>query len=484
MPAQQWICASGAIGREMDWREAEIIFSIFAHEDFALWLDASDTTHPMGRYSYIGVRPFEKIIIHAPTTEKNADPFNHVKNKLAAYQENWHGLPNHLPPFRGGAAGFFAYDLGRALENLPARICTNKTPDLAIGLYDLILAFDHQQKRSFLFSSGFPKTTIAARTAHALARADAIEEKIKHLPPSLARPDTPTPPLAQKVKSDISPAAYQKNVQKIIDAIHAGEIFQANLSQRFTATLNAADSDFAFYQRLRRTAPAPMSAFARYGDMALLSASPERFLSCAQNQIETRPIKGTAPRHPDPAQDKAARTALLADPKERAENIMIVDLLRSDLSRSCQPHSISVAQLCALESFSTVHHLVSTLRGTLAQNQTPLDALRAAFPGGSISGAPKIRAMEIIDALEPHKRGAYCGALGYIGFDGTMDTNILIRTAIVQNKKVQFQVGGGITAHSQPQAEYLETLAKAQGILAALGCAPIEAEAEAESRAI
>jgi para-aminobenzoate synthetase component 1 len=247
-----------------------------------------------------------------------------------------------------------------------------------------------------------------------------------------------------------------------------GEIFQANIAQRFHGCLDPADSGFGYYQRLRRFSPAPFSAFAVYENWSLASASPERFLHCAHGAIESRPIKGTRPRGATPALDAQIAADLLASSKDRAENTMIVDLLRNDLAKNCRDGSIEVPQLCALEKFSNVHHLVSTIRGTLRPDTSPLEALRDSFPGGSITGAPKIQAMGVIAELEPHARGPYCGAIGYVGFDGQMDTNILIRSAVIKGRDVYFHAGGGIVADSETGAEYNETLDKASGLVAAL----------------
>ncbi len=255
----------------------------------------------------------------------------------------------------------------------------------------------------------------------------------------------------------------------MVRAILDGDVFQANLAQCFQATLNAHDTALAYYRRLRRESPAPFAAFACFDGFSLASASPERFLRSHNGSIETRPIKGTRPRGKTPAEDNAIAAQLLASEKDRAENVMIVDLLRNDLAKSCADHSISVPELCVLESFSNVHHLVSTVRGTLRDDKTALDALKASFPGGSITGAPKIRAMHLIAARESCRRAPSYGSLGYIGFDGAMDSNIVIRTAIVKDGDIRFHAGGGIVADSHPQAEYTETLNKARGLMAALG---------------
>lgn len=487
---QQWVCNSGAVVRELAWRDPEVIFSAFAHQDFALWLDSSDGAHQASYHSYICLSPYKTLCVkNGQIDGMPVEPFDSIKSELAKTVEKWTDLPEaleaSLPDFRGGAAGFFGYDLAQGLERLPPpktpyAIDDAGLPDLTIGFYDGVLSFNHQQQRCFLISTGFPEQSPANRTACALERADKLTQKISALPHSVTQADQLAPPLARQAVSDVTAEDYKARIQRVIDYIYAGDIFQATLSHRFTAALNPQDSDFDFYRRLRKIAPAPFSAFGRFGDIALLSASPERFISCAHDWAETQPIKGTRPRGATAAEDKALRAALVASAKECAENVMIVDLLRNDLSRSCEAGTMSVPDLCRLESFSTVHHLVSTIRAKLRPDAGPTDVLKAAFPGGSVSGVPKIRAMEIIAELENNLRGPYCGAFGYIGFDGKMDTNILIRTALVKGDEVSFQVGGGITANSQPEAEYFETLDKARGILEALGAELPQDEADTQ----
>jgi para-aminobenzoate synthetase component 1 len=257
-------------------------------------------------------------------------------------------------------------------------------------------------------------------------------------------------------------------VQRVIDYIFAGDIFQANLSQRFQAPMPADLSGFDLYRRLRAINPAPFAAMIKSEDVHIVSASPERFLTLRDGRVETCPIKGTRPRGATPEADRAFAAALLASEKDRAENVMIVDLLRNDLSRVCRDGTVEVPRLCELESFATVFHLVSTVTGILRPGLSAVDLLRACFPGGSITGAPKIRAMEIIAELEPTRRGPYCGSIGYVGFDGAMDSSIAIRTYAIKDGIVAFQAGGGIVADSRPADEYDETLAKARALIAAL----------------
>jgi para-aminobenzoate synthetase component 1 len=270
-----------------------------------------------------------------------------------------------------------------------------------------------------------------------------------------------------ELESSFTRESYLKAVERVREYIFAGDIFQANLSQRFETPLT--EPAWALYRRLRERNPAPFAAFLDFPGVAVLSASPERFLRVdAGGSVETRPIKGTRPRGVGPEHDAALGQALAESPKDRAENLMIVDLMRNDLSRVCAPGSVRVAELFALEQYATVHHLVSTVVGQLAPGADALDLLRAAFPGGSITGAPKLRAMEIIAELEPSRRGVYCGSIGYWSVTGELDTSIAIRTAVARNGRVYFNAGGGVVADSDPADEYQETLDKARGLIDAL----------------
>ena len=269
------------------------------------------------------------------------------------------------------------------------------------------------------------------------------------------------------MKSSFTRAGYLDAVERVREYIFAGDIFQANLSQRFEVASD--ESPWSFYTRLRERNAAPFAAFLDFPEVAVVSASPERFLRVdAERVVETRPIKGTRPRGVGPEHDAALGQALAESAKDRAENLMIVDLMRNDLSRVCAPGSVRVSELFSLERYATVHHLVSTVVGTLASGADAIDLLRAAFPGGSITGAPKLRAMEIIAELEPSRRGVYCGSIGYWSVTGELDTSIAIRTAVFQDGRIYFSAGGGIVADSVPEQEYLETLDKARAMIDAL----------------
>ena len=269
------------------------------------------------------------------------------------------------------------------------------------------------------------------------------------------------------LRSNFTRAAYLDAVARTIEYVYAGDIFQANLSQRLQAPLR--EPPLELYARLRRVNPAPFAAYLDFGDVVVASSSPERFLRVHDGPlVEARPIKGTRPRGISPEHDLLLALSLAESDKDRAENVMIVDLLRNDLSRVCRPGSVRVPELFALEHYATVHHLVSTVVGELAPEHDPADLLRAAFPGGSITGAPKVRAMQIIAELEPTQRAVYCGSIGYWSLSGTLDLSIVIRTCLALGRDVYFQVGGGIVADSDPEQEYRETLDKAAGVIAAL----------------
>jgi para-aminobenzoate synthetase component 1 len=333
---------------------------------------------------------------------------------------------------------------------------------MRFGFYDLIIGFDRQNRQAWIVSTGFPACDDAARNTRAQGR---IETALGYL----ARP-APARQNAQPVTgwaSNFTRDGFVSAVHKTRDYIAQGDIYQANLTQRFTAPLPPHFDPWAFYRNLRATNPAPFSAYLQDGDTVFASSSPERFIQLQNGTLEARPIKGTTARGPTNAEDQARAKALVASEKDRAENVMIVDLLRNDMSRVCQPGSVHVPTLCGLESYASVHHLTSVVQGQIQTGLGPVDVIKACFPGGSITGAPKIRAMDIITELEQVARGVYCGAIGYIGFDGNMDLNIAIRTAIIGAGHAVVQAGGGITLLSDPQAEYDETLTKADRLFAA-----------------
>ena len=370
-------------------------------------------------------------------------------------------------PFAGGAVGYWAYDHGRRLERLPDLARDDLAlPDFVLALYDVVGAHDHTSGRTWLCATGLPATGAAreTRARERLARFRALLEG-----PATAEPPDAPARTERTATSTFTAAAYRDAVEAIREAIRRGDLFQANLSQRWRLPLPDAHTHVvAFDDALRRITPSPFAATLSYGDHTVWSASPERFLRLTGRTVETRPIKGTRPRDAEPARDAALAQELCTSAKDRAENIMIVDVLRNDLGRVCTLGSVRVPELCALERFPQVWHLTSTVTGTLRDGVDAFALLRACFPGGSITGAPKIRAMELLEGLEPVRRHLYTGAIGWLGWNGDADWNIAIRTAVGTRDGIVWSAGGGITADSDPEAEYRESLAKGAGLRAAL----------------
>lgn len=424
---------------------------------WAMLLDSAARHAEHGRYSYLVADPVHTVeAMDGRATVDGApvagSPFDALAGLLAG-----HPVPDEAAPvpFAGGAVGFLGYEAGRLLERLPGRHSNpGGQPDLAFGIYDAVAAFDHAERRAWV---------IAARP-EAEARARALAARLREpVPPRGAVPPA-------RWRGELTREAYRATVERVLAYIRAGDVYQANVTQRFLADRPAGLDPYALFERLRDLSPAPFAAFLNLGPrLCLASASPERFLRLEPDgAIETRPIKGTRPRRADPVADAAEAAALLASPKDRAENLMITDLLRNDLARVAEVGSVRVPVLYGLESFASVHHLVSVVRARLRPGLGPVDLLRATFPGGSITGAPKIRAMEIIDELEPARRGAYCGAIAWIGFDGAMDSSIVIRTLSVTPDQVIAQAGGGIVADSDPLDEHAEMMVKLRPLLRSL----------------
>lgn len=446
-------------------------------------LDSSSANSHSGRYSYLAADPFlvvrsrgrrVELVGPAGRTVVEADPFDLLRSLASRYS-----LPRQagLPPLLGGAVGYFGYDLGRLLESLPAtNPADGALPELDVGFYDWVLAADHSSGEGWLIATGLPagtQTAARARLAEIEARLEAPVESPKSSEGS-ERMGEASGEIPPRFRSNVRRGDYLEAVRRAKEYIAAGDVYQVNLSHRLEAKVEHLSGRrdgraWPLYERLRIVSPVPHGAYLDLGEAVVLSASPERFLKLDGERVETRPIKGTRPRGRTPDEDEAMRTGLHSSEKDRAENLMIVDLLRNDLGKVCRVGSVRVPELFGLEGYSSVWHLVSTVAGELRPELGAVDLLKACFPGGSVTGCPKIRAMEIIEELEPLRRGVYCGAIGYLSFTGAMDTSIAIRTLVLSGDRMHVQVGGAVVADSDPESEYAETLAKGRAVLDALG---------------
>ena len=439
-------------------------------------LDAARRTPELGRYSYLSADPVATIDVDATGWGAARDAIR------TTVREDFPRDPA-LPPFQGGWIGALGYELGSAFDRMPRAARDDlRLPDVALGLYDWVIAWDHETDGTWLVSSGvdasgrFDATRATARSEVVLSWLRGAEIPTRTRTVTLASPPLPIPGTSitafaaapPGLTGDFTPTSYRAAVQVVVDHITAGELFQANLSQRFIAPFTG--EPLALYRAMRRHAAAPMAAFLAHDTHHVLSISPELFLRHERHSgaVESRPIKGTRPRGADDARDRSLATELLASEKERAENVMIVDLVRNDLARVCLAGSVAVPTLCQLDSQAAVHHLVSVVTGKLRPDRDALDLLEATFPGGSITGAPKLRATELLAQLEPVSRGVYCGAIGWIGCDGSLEFNVAIRTITLSGGIAAIHAGGGITARSDPDEEYHETLDKARALVAAV----------------
>jgi len=367
-----------------------------------------------------------------------------------------------LPPFQGGMIGFLGYDLAPRIERLPrAAPRDSRLPDIRLALYDTAVTVDDLTGKVELWAWDLTGEGGAAALRRCRAWRKALDRAFR----SPRQPSSLSSSLPS-ITSSFDRETYQATVRRVLEYIADGDVFQVNLSQRFTA--EGPTDPLELYLRLKQVSPAPFAAYLHWQDLAVVSASPESFFQTRGDTVVTRPIKGTRARGSSPVDDAQLMAELLDSQKDRAELTMIVDLERNDLGRVCEYGSVVVRDPLTIESFAQVHHLVATVEGRLRAGVGPVDVIRAVFPGGSITGAPKIRAMEIIDELEPNRRSLYTGAIGYLSRGGTSGINIAIRTILVEGRRVSFQVGGGIVADSDPESEYEETLAKGRGMLAAL----------------
>lgn len=450
-----------------------LAYPLDAHQVFEAIRDLGDpvlldSSHPVdhcGRYDIVSAAP-DLVVRFGPAgleASHNNAVFEHVSQDPFDYLE--HALediktPTADPeiPFNGGFIGIFSYDLSRALEALPSKAEADiDFPWLRVGRYLWAVVIDHQLQRSCLMHH--PKVN---RTTLQQVR-QRLEASCTANNPLAADPFTLSTPFV----SNMDRTAYGRALNRIDDYIHAGDCYQINFTQRFSASCNG--DPWLAYRALRKTAPTPFAAFLESDDGTILSLSPERFLEVSrEGKVETRPIKGTRPRGNNREEDQQLAQQLLQSPKDRAENLMIVDLLRNDLSKSCLPGSVNVPELFSIEHYPNVHHMVSSVCGVLRRGVPPIQLLRDCFPGGSITGAPKIRAMEIIDELEPQRRSIYCGSIGYISACGRMDTSITIRTLLVQANRVYCWAGGGIVADSDIDDEYQECYNKVNNLLQTL----------------
>jgi para-aminobenzoate synthetase component 1 len=465
------------------------IFESVARLPHALYLDSAlvDAREPgadglgprLGRSSFLAADP-----IHSVELPGTGDDGGHaVARALAAVRGLLADLPcptiPGLPPFQGGVAGLLSYECGLARLGLPAPAArVTDSPLLSLHVYDVVFAFDHDAGKGWIISQGVPARGPVARRIRATERLEALLERCAALPASpprrrrvadaavsLPRPCQPLPGHPHVVSSHTR-ESYVAMVEAGVEFVRAGDIFQVNLAQQLA--VSAAVDPVAVYRHARSLNPAPFAGYFDAGDVVIASMSPERFLQVERGIVRMHPIKGTRRVIARPEADLYAAADLGTSDKDRAENVMIVDLVRNDLARVCMPETVRVEALCRLERYRYVQHLVSIVAGRLRAGLHALDAVEAAIPGGSITGAPKHRACEIISALEGVARGPYCGSLGYLGFDGAADFNLLIRTLVVTPDRVSFAVGGGITAGSEPGAEYDETLHKAEGMLRVL----------------
>ncbi|RJT45815.1 aminodeoxychorismate synthase component 1 [Rahnella woolbedingensis] len=425
---------------------------------WAMLLHSGSAQHQHNRFDILVADPLITLTTRGGLTQieqhggeqyRNDDPFALLEEQLTACGLHAKSSPDF--PFLGGALGLFGYDLGRRIEDLPQIAERDiELPDMAVGIYDWALIADHHLQRLTLVCHGDISARLRWLDEHQ-------QDRSASAPFRLNAP----------WQANMSRAEYGQKFRQIQEYIRSGDCYQINLAQRFSTHYSG--DEWQAFLHLNQVNRAPFSAFLRLPENAVISLSPERFIWLKENQIQTRPIKGTLPRCEDPAEDARQAERLAGSEKDRAENLMIVDLLRNDIGRVAVPGSVRVPELFVVEPFPAVHHLVSTITAQLPQECHPAALLRACFPGGSITGAPKVRAMEIIEELEPHRRNGYCGSIVYISCCGTMDSNITIRTLLTSQGKIHCWAGGGIVADSQEQAEYQETFDKIARILPQLG---------------
>ncbi|WP_153915242.1 aminodeoxychorismate synthase component I [Shewanella sp. TC10] len=459
---------------KLNWAlDTHTVFSVVSDQPWAMLLDSTQTPHQDANFDIIVFSPIATLVSDGSsidwsivTTRQTQSDINstataNVFETLQAMQSKLYPSRfNCKLPFSGGSVGSFNYDLGRVIEKLPQQAMKDiQLPDVNIGFYDFALLFSHQEK-CWYATHYLGNNALNIEVKKFEAKLHEVHNTSKQCQQNNAFKLTST------WQNQTTKAQYQQRFEQVQTYLHQGDCYQINLTQRFNASYEGCE--WQAYCALSDANKAPFSSFIRLKDHCILSISPERFIQLTDDKVSTKPIKGTLPRGKTPQEDNANAAKLKASQKDRAENVMIVDLLRNDISKVATAGSVSVPKLFDIESFPAVHHLVSTVEATLAPQYDAVDLLKAAFPGGSITGAPKIRAMEIIEELEPSRRNIYCGSIGYISQDGHMDTSITIRTLVTENNTIYCWAGGGIVADSDVDAEYQEAFDKVSKILPVL----------------
>jgi para-aminobenzoate synthetase component 1 len=443
----------------------ELFERLSENSSYPFFLDSGMDEEKLGRYSFMGIDPF--LIVKSwgnnITLERDGkiekiigNPMDFLKGKLELYKAEKEEFP-----FIGGGVGYFSYDLSHQFEELPKTVKKDvDIPEMVMGFYDGVIIVDHLKNKKYISAIGFEKN---------------IEEIIKKLEEKIVerqlKVDREKLKIGSMIKnkditSNMNKEYYLESIQKLKEYIYSGDIYQVNFTQRFSCDFKG--NSMKLYKNLRDINPAPFATYFDFNDGIIVSSSPERFIKLTDGVMETRPMKGTRPRGKTPKEDEMLKQELVNSEKDRAELLMIVDLMRNDISRVAKTGSVEVTELFHLEEYATVLQMVATVKGRLRNDLTAVDIIKNTFPGGSITGAPKIRAMEIIDELEINERNIYTGSIGYIGFDGNMDLNIAIRTIILKDEKAYFQVGGGIVWDSDPNEEYEESLVKGRALVKAL----------------
>jgi anthranilate synthase component 1 len=425
----------------------------------AFLLESAEKGQRVGRYSFIGMQP--RAVVRWSLGDEG-DPYAIAAREVGRYRQ---APLSDLPPFAGGAVGFFGYDLVRTVEPLgEPNPDVLGLPDMALMLSDVLVVFDHLKHTITIVANVFADDEDVDRAYASALATIATARRLLAGPVPAAAPTPPRP--APQFSSNMPRERFEAMVARIVEYVHAGDAFQVVPSQRWSADLDA--DAFSIYRGLRVVNPSPYMYFLDFGDFQIAGASPEPLLTVSGRRVSTRPIAGTRPRGANAAEDAEIADGLLADEKERAEHVMLVDLGRNDLGRVCEYGSVHVDTFMAVETYSHVMHIVSSVSGELRPAVGAMDALRSVLPAGTLSGAPKVRAMQIIDELEPVKRGGYGGAIGYLSYTGDLDTCIHIRTVVIKDGRAHVQAGGGTVADAKPDYEFAESVAKAQGVLRAV----------------